>query len=155
MADEPPYRLPGRVDLNRTAAVLRQAANDLEAFVAPTPRPPELSPAAAGEPDRGAALAQAELALRRRRDRLFPDRLFGEPAWDMLLDLYVAHADGRRICISSACIAAAVPPTTGLRCLAILERDGLVCRIADPADSRRVYLGLTPEAERLLAQLLR
>ncbi len=148
MSDEPPCPRASRlIDLNLTAAALRQAANDIEA-VAPT---------VGGDhdpPPRGLALARATLALRRKRDRLFPEGLFGEPVWDLLLDLYIARADGRTISVSSACIAAAVPPTTALRWLRELERRDLVVRTADTGDGRRVHVTLSYNATRLVERLL-
>ena len=66
--------------------------------------------------------------------------LFGDPAWDILLDLYTAHVRGQLISISSATIAAAVPPTTALRYIEALQRHGLVERRPDPDDRRRWYL---------------
>ena len=40
-------------------------------------------------------LAQALYNLRRKRDSaLGPRRIFGEPAWDILLDLYIASKRG-------------------------------------------------------------
>jgi hypothetical protein len=43
------------------------------------------------------------------RARYFKRELFKDPAWDILLDLYVARADGRGISVSSACIASGAP----------------------------------------------
>ena len=62
------------------------------------------------------ALARKAYALRRKRAALFgnPD-LFGEPAWDILLDLYIAAGEGKPVSVSSACIGSAAPATTGLR----------------------------------------
>ena len=91
-----------------------------------------------------------QLALRRRRDGLFPPDLFGEPAWDMLLDLYVAASERRPISVSSACLAAAVPPTTALRYIATLERSGLIEREADPADRRRFHVRVSRQATELI-----
>src|SRR3546814_1843272 len=53
-----------------------------------------------------------------RTDTLFPyTTLFrSDPAWDMLLDLYLAaERNTRPVSISSLCIASAVPATTALR----------------------------------------
>ena len=41
------------------------------------------------------------------------DELFGEPAWDILLDLYIANVENKPVSVSSACIGSAAPPTTG------------------------------------------
>lgn len=81
---------------------------------------------------------------RRRRASIFGNHdLFGEPAWDMLLDLYIAYAEGKSVSVSSACIGSAAPATTGLRWLGILADEGLVVRENDPADQRRVMVRLT------------
>ena len=50
-------------------------------------------------------LARQTYDDRRRRTKIFrSEELFGEPAWDILLDLYIAHADGKPVSVSSACI---------------------------------------------------
>jgi DNA-binding MarR family transcriptional regulator len=80
--------------------------------------------------------------------------LFGEPAWDILLDLFIAREAGRRVSVSSACIAADVPPTTALRWLSVLEQRGLVKRRADPSDGRRIHIELSDTAHALMRQWL-
>lgn len=82
---------------------------------------------------------------RNQRTRYFPEDLFADPAWDILLDLLEAEIANRRVSVSSACLAAGVPATTGLRYLKILEGRGLVTRLPDPLDGRRVYVELAPE----------
>jgi DNA-binding MarR family transcriptional regulator len=94
----------------------------------------------------GAALADIAHSLyrsRRRRDGLFAAGLFGEPAWDILLDLFAADADGEEVTVSSACAAAAAPKTTALRYIGRLERIGLVERRPVPGDRRRALLSLS------------
>ncbi len=90
------------------------------------------------------ALARKTYALRRKRAAIFgnPD-LFGEPAWDILLDLFIAEAEGKSVSVSSACIGSAAPSTTGLRWLGVLASEGLVVRENDPEDHRRVMVRLT------------
>ncbi|WP_199797827.1 MarR family winged helix-turn-helix transcriptional regulator [Porphyrobacter sp. HT-58-2] len=90
------------------------------------------------------ALARRAYALRRKRAAIFgnPD-LFGEPAWDILLDLFIAHAEGKPVSVSSACIGSAAPATTGLRWLGVLADEGLVVREGDASDQRRVLVRLT------------
>ncbi|MDE8653624.1 MarR family transcriptional regulator [Novosphingobium album (ex Liu et al. 2023)] len=89
-------------------------------------------------------LARQTYEDRRRRSKIFKsEELFGEPAWDIMLDLFVAAKERRRVSVTSACIGSAVPSTTALRWIAILEREGLLLREADPSDARRVYVKLS------------
>ena len=91
-------------------------------------------------------LAREHYRNRRRRDKIFgTETLFGEPAWDVLLDLFIAAKENRQVSVMSACIGAAVPSTTGLRWISALEREGLLAREDDPNDARRTYVLLTPK----------
>jgi hypothetical protein len=87
--------------------------------------------------------ARCYLRSRRLREGLFPEGIFADPAWDMLLDLFACQLEGNRVCVSSACSAASVPSTTALRWVDRLEDCGLVARRPDPVDSRRIYVELT------------
>jgi hypothetical protein len=112
----------------------------------PDAAPPE-QPASARPPRPSHShltLARKTYALRRKRAAVFgnPD-LFGEPAWDILLDLYIAQGEGKKVSVSSACIGSAAPATTGLRWLSVLADQGLVVRENDPEDHRRVLVRLT------------
>lgn len=98
-------------------------------------------------------VAQNLYDARRIRDRVFDDpTLFGEPAWDLLLDLLSAERLNKRVSISSACIAASVPQTTALRWINVLEDRGLVERVEDELDARRVFLHLTKRAHHLMKE---
>jgi DNA-binding MarR family transcriptional regulator len=101
-------------------------------------------------------LATDVLKARRRRAGIFGDDacLFGEPAWDILLDLYV-QSDTRPISVSSACIAGGVPGTTALRCLDQLQQRGLIRRFADRTDKRRNFVTLSPRGRTLVEAWLR
>lgn len=91
-------------------------------------------------------LARALYRSRRMRPRIFnDDTLFGEPAWDILLDLFIAEADKKPLSVTSACIGASVPTSTALRWLVILEERGFLRRENDKADARRVFLHLTTD----------
>ena len=83
------------------------------------------------------------LKLRRNRDQFFDGGLFADPAWDMLLELYAARLGQQRISVGSLCSGAAVPGTTALRWISLLEGKGLIERKADPMDGRRFYLSLS------------
>ena len=92
-----------------------------------------------------ADLAREHYCSRRRRDKIFgTGTLFGEPAWDILLDLFIAAKEGRRVSVMSACIGAVAPSTTALRWIVTLERDGLLRREDATHDKRRSFIQITP-----------
>jgi len=94
-------------------------------------------------------LAGQSYRERRARDRIFADKsLFGEPAWDMLLDLMASEMSGRKLSVTSACIGACVPSTTALRWLSLLEERGLVLRENDTRDGRRAFVRISPDGFR-------
>lgn len=102
-----------------------------------------------------AAIAAKLYADRRRRQEYLPKSLFTEPSWDILLDLYVSKRRNCRVTVTDACIAAAAPSTTALRCLQALEAEGLIERIADFNDRRRIFIQLTVAADDRLTAYLR
>lgn len=90
-----------------------------------------------------ALLAEEAYQARRRRARHLPARLLGEPAWDILLKLYIASGRGQVLSVSNACRAADAPTSTALRWLHHLAAEGLVERSADETDARRHHVRLT------------
>lgn len=127
-------------ELTRFAAWLRQSNEE----------PPRISPAKDHSdkhqrPTNSTCLplAQRMYRARRARDRYLPSELFGEPAWDLLLDLYSAQVEGLEINVTSACIASSVPDSTALRYIAALEQHRLVGRYNHPQDKRVHFLRLT------------
>jgi DNA-binding MarR family transcriptional regulator len=82
---------------------------------------------------------------RRERARYLSDELFADPAWDILLDLLHAELVSQRTTVSSLCIAAGVPATTGLRWISNMVKSGLLLRQPDKFDGRRVYVELAPD----------
>jgi hypothetical protein len=96
--------------------------------------------------DASAPEIRAVIRSRRMRAQFFVGELFADPAWDMLLDLFAAELERRKVSVSSLCIAAAVPPTTALRWIGTLHDAGLFERQADPSDRRRAYIALSQKA---------
>jgi predicted transcriptional regulator len=99
-----------------------------------------------------ATIAESIYRARRRRLKLFNANLFGEPAWDMLLDMFIKTARGERLSTTSLCIAADVPQATGLRWIAQLEEQGLLSRRQVVDDRRLKIVEITPEGYRLMRQ---
>ena len=89
---------------------------------------------------------------RQLRARFFDGDLFGDPAWDMLLDLTAARAEHNRVSVTSLCIASGVPPTTALRWIAQLTEAGLFQRVEDETDRRRAFIALTDRAADAMAR---
>lgn len=102
-----------------------------------------------------AALVRRLIKLRRDRGRFFPDEIFADPAWDMLLDLIAAQLERKLVPVSSLCIAAAVPTTTALRWIRSLNEAGLFVRRIDNLDARRSYVELSETAAAAMLAYLR
>ena len=112
--------------------------------------------------DHGQERAQARAwadrlyAERRRRDALFPDALFGEPAWDLLLAMFAAREKGQAMILCRAYKAAGVSDTTGRRLLDRMEEEGLITRRRAPRSRKMRIVELTDMAiERLVDYLAR
>lgn len=71
-------------------------------------------------------LAATLVRFRRVRSELLPAELFGEPAWDLLLHLFVADAEGRRVTGRRVCQQSTIPPTVMSRWLMHLAKVGLI-----------------------------
>lgn len=105
-----------------------------------------------------AAIAQSEFHNRRRRDSLIRHDLFAEPAWDLLLHLYVEHHRGQPVDVEHLCAAAAVPPTTALRWIGLLMEKELVTLCPRAGVNANAQLALSTrgveEMERYLRDFL-
>lgn len=133
-------------EVNRIAATLAR----LSAAPQPAPETPVAAANAAEPPAVAPETVRAIIRARRLRSRFFPEDLFADPAWDMLLDLLQAELSHLRVPVSSLCIAAAVPATTALRWLKSMVDQGLFVRRADPHDGRRVFVELSRDTSMAL-----
>lgn len=101
------------------------------------------------------ALANARRSVRRlllRRQLLGADRLFGEPAWDMLVELFIAHCEGATVPTGALGIGSGLSSSSAQRLVQRLVDAGLVMRAPDPDDGRRHFVSLSPDiAHRLTA----
>lgn len=129
------------------ARELERSADEAAGSISDDPAERNLFDPAKGDSPQLGEIARRAYRDRRRREEIFDaGNLFGEPAWDMLLDLFIAAKEERPISVMSACIGSAVPPTTALRWLTALEQQGLVSRENDPTDARRTFVRLNPDA---------
>ena len=125
--------------LEEAARLLARLAQEQSEPVEPVRRP------ARGKVAFGAFHVRAIIAARRLRSAYLPD-LSGDHAFAMLLELYAARLEGRRIAQTRLGSAAGVPHATAIRILQALQDDGLVATSGDPADRRLSLVGLTDEA---------
>jgi DNA-binding MarR family transcriptional regulator len=72
----------------------------------------------------------------------------------ILLDLFIAHRTGRKISVSSLCVASGVPPTTALRWINMMVDRKIICRIPDEKDLRRHHVLLSEETRQSMEELL-
>lgn len=147
--------------LEALEAALREA---YQAFSATGPAPgnsPQLSEVEDGasrtrqirRPLPDPRLVRTIIRNRHLRKRHITSTLFADPAWDMLLDLTVAYAEHTRTSITSLCIASEVPQATALRWINLLVSAGLVERVEDHVDRRRVFVALTEQGANAMADL--
>ena len=100
---------------------------------------PSDSPEAGNRPANDSAatqlgdIARKVFADRRRRSEIAgTSDLFGEPAWDILLGLFIARCEGRRLSVAAVCAGAGAPESTALRWITILEKRGMIVREGEP-----------------------
>ena len=101
------------------------------------------------------AFARKLYRERRLRDATISEGLFGEPGWDILLDLFASEAEGKSVTVGSACLASAVPASTAIRYVSELERRGLIVRKPSVTDRRTQVVTLTESAHAEMTALLK
>lgn len=109
-----------------------------------------LADASGGAPPIEAAslehIADRILNQRKARTRFLPPSLFHEPAWEILLHLYLAQRQGRTVNIKHLTQAVEAPVTTAQRWVDALAHMKLIHRVTDTMDRRRTELTLTDTA---------
>lgn len=94
------------------------------------------------------ALARRVKAARHGRINFFHSDLFAEPAWDMMLALYIAEGEGCRLKVSDLCNESGVPPTTALRWIDRLVQLRMVRRRPHPLDARAIFVEIDADTTR-------
>ena len=99
-------------------------------------------------------LAEMFQKARKTRNECFPDGIFGETAWEILLDLFIWRLRGKRLSVTGALQGTTCPMTTGLRWLRVLERHNLIERERSVSDARRTWIDLTTDGYTRMARFL-
>lgn len=118
--------------------------------------------AAATEPKREPAVAPGEkdsdllrqravtiLDNRRKRSAIFGRQMFAEPAWEMILVLYIDDR-GRRHTQSSLAEVSGGSRSTGMRWIDYLLNEDLIIRDDHPTDKRRHIVQLSAKGRELV-----
>ena len=100
------------------------------------------------------SVARAILEDRRQRAQIFNRGMFGEPAWELLLTLYIADKEGPRLTIGRLIQHAGVAQATAIRWLEYLLDQGLISRVEHPTDARTAIITLTDKARDALGVYL-
>ena len=137
------FDVPIKLTRAQLEKMLRAVASDVDDVKV------QSSPAETGNALTAMAVKKAQdlIEITKRRSRLVSvANLFADPAWFILLDLFVRQHSGLQTSVSSACHASFSPVTTALRHLAILTERKIIEREYDSVDQRRIFLRLTEEA---------
>jgi len=98
--------------------------------------------------------AKTVLLTRRLRARHFNRVMFAEPAWDILLLLYLADFSEGRQTIGQLADLVGTPLTTALRWMGYLEKELLAERNDHPTDRRIVFIKLTDKGRNAMEAFL-
>ena len=101
-------------------------------------------------------LARARQArqLRARMSDFLPRDLLVDPAWDMMIDLFVAAGTGERLCVKDLTLMSGESTTSAMRRIDRLQEAALLARHPDPNDHRRVHVRLTEKGHVAMAAML-
>lgn len=88
-------------------------------------------------------IAKYQYDARRVREKFFEKKIFGEPGWDMLLELYVGELGDEKISTSNLILSSSAPNSTALRWIKHLEDAGLVTKTSSHLDGRVQYQRIT------------
>jgi hypothetical protein len=129
-------------DAARLFRLLADAGSRLPAAFGAADRAVRAAPVEAEE-----LLARAKLVLSSRRARSlhFNPAIFGEPAWEILLVLYITDLSGGRQTLGKLTDWIETPATSVLRWVGYLEKEKFLERQPHPNDRRINFLKLLPK----------
>ena len=99
-------------------------------------------------------LATAARAIARLRTRIFPDVGFANPAWAIMLVIFIREANGYRVSLDQLTAEDDLPQLTAYRSLNLLIDKGLIERSEGKTHNDAVWLSLTLQGKRKMMELL-
>lgn len=101
-------------------------------------------------------VSRAHILFQSRRDRYhhFNRAMFGEPAWDTLLALYINDLGGRRLTASRLAELIEEPFSTVFRWIDYLEKERLIERVPHPNDKRTTIIRLLEKGRKSMEDYL-
>ena len=112
------------------------------------------APALPGQPIDLVARAKEVLKVRKARRRFFPPDLFHEPAWEMLMALFVIYAEEHTMNVKQLVSCSDAPATTSQRWIDHLHKSGLIDRVTDTVDRRRIDISLSERGHDAMTRYL-
>lgn len=76
-------------------------------------------------------------ADRARRSDWFDGSLFSDPAWDLLVDIFKEHLEGRESTLRKLLVGSFLTPATAIRWLDVLEDQGAIAWCDTHGDSKK------------------
>jgi len=99
-------------------------------------------------------LALVAREVRRLRAGLFPGAPFANPAWDVMLDLFIQEMNGFRTSLDHLSLGGELPAITIYECVDALVGLGLIERTSDRFDHRVFWLSLSVRGRQGMFELL-
>lgn len=96
-------------------------------------------------------LARRIYLARQARNRLLSPELVGEPAWDILLDLYARDTG---VSVKHIALSSDTPQATASRWIALLEGRGFISKRVSSSDARRAEIFMTEYGRERVAVVL-
>lgn len=95
-----------------------------------------------------------ERARAHLRERIFANLGLGNAGWMLILTLADAYSAGTELTVKSAAYGAGIPLSSALRKINELCEKGFLIRRHDPTDSRRSFVILAQQTQKLLVEYL-
>ena len=111
-------------------------------------------PLADGPPDL-VARAKNIMASRKARRKYFPADLFHEPAWEMLMALFIVYEGEHTMNVKTLVSCSDAPATTSQRWIDHLHKSGLIDRVTDTVDRRRIDISLSERGHDAMVRYLK